>query len=985
MNRINPTRQSVFVLLMATAVAFVGAAPVLSEPLFPVQDHPLPPDIPAEQVVWEPLYEVVGGPERVAIVVWHDPVADPPNGLYGSLQSEIDQYAADVATTGFTAYVVKFYGEAVDYNDPNAPDLRKKLRALFEEEDKSLAGAVLIGNVPYALFENSAEGADYPSDPLIGDLYATIADEMSGPGEDPQYWWHAGAFDRWDGDRNVDVWISRIIARPCLYTPSLDPAKYVPFPGQTQEGILSTYFARNHATRFNAFNSTGKALLYVDPTMGYDVEVVPYIVNELQQLFDYDCHFDFDGDDCNEYLNLIGGGWTHVHMQSHGDPQCHLFSGLPVMRADYVQNAPRTMSWYFDSCHLCDFAYAVNGPCVGEVVVFDPSDPNGPLVGFGSTDPMPLGTRPDIYYSVLADGKCLGEGFKALVNMPAPGYYARTGEGSVLLGDGTLKRWGEVVEWTGEGDDEKWHWEDNWSLGILPMDTDIVLHETGDVIEVDVGTEIAPEAVLDYTTGDDPNAGLTVLPSHALRIDRDATFGPQYRLVLSCDANSGSALLVGRSLSGGNFTLSDKCTVQVGDSVPGRSEIGGDWLVDGSEATTWFASVCGSSERALHLTLKDGAHFDVDDLRTDEPLFPSAPGLAGALVYDGLGNGFQAGTGLSGQSLYVGTQSWITRETPNSVLTLDLLCGLAIASSFSDPSVYSNWDTRSVDIIAQPIAFGDVAHETQRIELVSPVMPDWYHGDPLVFMDVPCHGGFQDLILPDWDGDPSQILPTVMADDYDNTAPSWTPGRATGFFRDIYLGKNRILKAYTDDGADGVIRCTGTVQMDDSTYVYLNDTLCDTYIPAIDYVVGTIYGDWDGDCAICNAELAGLQNAIAGQPRTYDPLMDFDCDGTLNNVETVAFLANMVRQPSCTARRDGGKSGGAKDDKFVRGEDDGAKSREFDEPFVDLPALAEWLAKTLSPEDLAKKIEELTAAAEEFAGTPVGEDLANLVYYLKLQ
>jgi len=109
--------------------------------------HTLPPDIPAEDAVWEVVYQSGIGSERVAIVVWEDiGIPDPQDRLYGQLQLTLERYADDVATAGFVAMVIKFYGMAEDPLDAEANDLRRRLRLLWKDQE-SLAGAVLDGNI----------------------------------------------------------------------------------------------------------------------------------------------------------------------------------------------------------------------------------------------------------------------------------------------------------------------------------------------------------------------------------------------------------------------------------------------------------------------------------------------------------------------------------------------------------------------------------------------------------------------------------------------------------------------------------------------------------------------------------------------------------------------------------------------------------------------------------------------------------------------
>ncbi len=424
--------------------------------------HPVPAYIPPGEVVWDKLYEIGSGPERVAVVVWHDPAQDPPDGLYGLLQSSIDAYAFDVARAGFTVAVIKFYGMAADplADQPEEKDLRDKLLEMWSEP-QSLAGAVLVGNVQYLLFERDQDPdpeeydfIDFASDTLIADLDGTISDTLD-EDDGPPGTWRAGVFDAWDpgGDQQeMEIWISRIMARPAL----------VQYFGRTQEEILAEYFARNHTGRWSAFNTSGEALWYACDVS----DVLPPVEALLQELFydvktvcpasgTYPCQ---DGSPSwNDYVTArLPHGYAHIHLHAcHGGPYYHRLPHPPagpdafrnVYREHYTSADPQSLSYVFESCYNCDYAFA--GASVGEVVTFNP-DAVPTLVAFGGSKGIHARPLFYTYYSVLPQGRCIGEGYKELFNVfgdpPDDGAL-----GYVMLGDGTLKRWGEIVEWVSDG------------------------------------------------------------------------------------------------------------------------------------------------------------------------------------------------------------------------------------------------------------------------------------------------------------------------------------------------------------------------------------------------------------------------------------------------------------------------------------------------------------------------------------------------------
>ena len=415
--------------------------------------------------------------------------------------------------------------------------------------------------------------------------------------------------------------------------------------------------------------------------------------------------------------------------------------------------------------------------------------------------------------------------------------------------------------------------------------------------------------------------------------------------------------------------------------------VGDDWTISGvATGQTYSAeigSVQGSEESGIAFTLQDGAKVDFRYNCT----FPgSSEGFEPQhkLVYGSgeneLGGGVQEVLLNADPSvMYFGDYTVIRAKDSQegNALNLDLRCELHIASKFEYERVCEGWDTRGVDITVQPVWADRPPYQAQYIELISPEFGDWYQGEPLAFLDVPCHGAFRDLTIPAWSGEPREPpLSPLMVDAYDNSAIGW-PWGATGFFRNVAVGAGRTL-AFKD--GCGRIHYTGSRTIEGTIHYWEEHALEPMVVteethPSIDdlimLVVETIYGDWNGDCTITNVELADLQTAIAGGPPTYNPLMDYDCDGYLTSaVELPAFLDNMGSQPPCG--RGGGDGGGG-----------GESWSESYEGYGDVPGLAAWLTEVLSEEQLKVFVADLAAAAAEFADSPVGQDLAELLSCLE--
>ena len=416
--------------------------------------------------------------------------------------------------------------------------------------------------------------------------------------------------------------------------------------------------------------------------------------------------------------------------------------------------------------------------------------------------------------------------------------------------------------------------------------------------------------------------------------------------------------------------------------VDGNCYLGDDWTISGvATGQTYSAEIGGvlqgNEESGIAFTLQDGAKVDFEGNLTfpgSSEEFDPEHELVYGLGENELGGGLQEVPPNGDPNImYFGDYTRIRALDEETALNLDLRSELHIASKFEpDGFVCQGWDSRGVDITVRPIWSEDEDDE-QAIELISPELGESFPGDPLAFRDVPCQGAFRDLILPAWEPDEEHPaddppVPVVMRNYYDNDA-SGGEQPETAVFRNMFLGANRVLKFYSDDG---LIYYCGIFEMEDGANVYVDDVLYDVCGPACRGVVCTIYGDWNGDCKITNGELADLLSAIAGGSGTYDPLMDYDCDGVLTNlVELPAFLDNMRTQPSCERRGGDGGGGG------------GESGSESYEGYDDVPGLAAWLTEVLSEEQLKAFVADLAVAATEFADSRVGQDLAELLSCLE--
>jgi len=1057
------------------------------------EPHPhMTPEPPAGPLAWILVEQRSGDDEgRVAVVVDHD--------LYvGHLevQDAIETFADDLDAEGHAVVAFLFNG--------TAEQLRGELQTLYGQ-GASLSGAVLVGDLPFVVFElenDSPHGyVDFPADAFFMDMDGVWEDNE----EYPEYTeFPGGKYDTWiDSGGRAEIWVSRI------KTSDL-PAIQVLGQPVPQEDIIVAYFARNHALRsnpdFDIFGPASRTLVYADTDEPRTPEL-HCTTAALSRAFDAEIQMDWAcsvGTTRSNYiLRLLGQhasppvypDYHYIHEVSHGSVTQHGFWNSGSMEyvsgTDYLEMDPAAVGFSLMSCQTCDFAhYRPEFPgqfgrnFLGGLVAFNPEGQALVVFGYSKAAHVSLGHQ---LWQEVGIGRPFGEGYKAQFNGPDNAAQL----GFVLLGDGSLKA--RSRRWDGGGLDSSWSTVENWEGDELPgnyahvrisgatvqvepewpynrvwsvdlregaeleidpyrglyvqallraeaaavstitmrarsflelrdlANVTVVMEETpagsttdlvasgaikSATITVNENCHMDAEKIEDsevtVAAGSVVNVGVINDCVFALA-DNGSLTGPttisrsRFQVGEAASVTTGSLVDCGFNVeTGATVTASGGISGAAGlDGTPdwgvyggsveagGQSRPWGTWDMSGGSAA--FEEMYADGTRALHIILLDGSEVGIAEMRAESLIrtFPNGPEHDLAYGSDGTrANQFGGGsTDAPVDRMYFGdnTRISVAEGVSDASLNLDLRCELHIASDFRQRFVYEGWDTRGVDVTAHAI---NDPGDAQVIELISPLRSASLN--PPHFGDVPCVGAFRDLTLPDGGG---QVAPTVMRNLYDNSEYGWPT--ATGWFEDVYVGDDRKLDFYEDEGAihysgDRVIN--GTVRYWHSGVPMIvtehsTPALDDLIIPA----VATLYGDWNGDCVISNIELVQLQAAVAGGSSTYDPLMDSNCDGVLSNVELAKFLDNMLVQPPCGGRDGGGERGEGEGEDWASEEDGGAEEEEGagegsgGEDGVDVAELAAWIMTELSPEELAVFVADLAAAATEFAGTRAGADMAALL------
>ena len=298
----------------------------------------------------------VGPKGRVAVVV--------ASSIYPAIIDSINTYLSDLDRGGYSTVLVLFSG--------NAEYLRNTLANLYNQPD-SLVGAVLVGNLPYVIFEEG-NYEDFPYDLYFMDLNGTWSDILNAPPVLP----NNGKLDTWTGDRNLEIWVSRL--------------KTDLLPGLgTEADLLNSYFARNHALRWNTLNTGQTALAYY----GSDefTSSATGDSNNLSSVFgssNVTSITDPNVTSGADYLDQLQNGGHHlVLLRAHGSEVTHTINGpctpCYIMGFHYIDYHASPMFFHLYSCSLCDFSYGGLAPqhnC-GGMILFNPN--GNALLAWGST------------------------------------------------------------------------------------------------------------------------------------------------------------------------------------------------------------------------------------------------------------------------------------------------------------------------------------------------------------------------------------------------------------------------------------------------------------------------------------------------------------------------------------------------------------------------------------------------------------------------
>lgn len=352
------------------------------------------------------------GSNRVCIVVH--------TNIYGGIRAGLESYKAALTRDGFTPAVYI-------YTSGTAEALRSYLAGLYGEA-ASLVGVVLIGQIPYTIFENSYNFGDgetyesFPCDLFYMDLDGTWQDLTNGVGSFTSY------YDTHTGDTNLEVWACRM--KPDRIT-GMGP----------ETNIMTQYFTKNRRFRSGQYAPLRRGLVYNDDDwinlLAEDSDHVSWLFGEISMI----PYLDTEYTTADDYkTNQLTSSYHLMFVRSHGAATYHLFrqSGgdFAVYQSDYRLYKPEAVAHSLFICSGCDFSAYNN---LGAVISLNTNESGVVCWGSTKTGGMWDGA---VFYDALIKSNCVGEAFRRWFNavqswypeVCVPWWY-----GMVVLGDGAAR------------------------------------------------------------------------------------------------------------------------------------------------------------------------------------------------------------------------------------------------------------------------------------------------------------------------------------------------------------------------------------------------------------------------------------------------------------------------------------------------------------------------------------------------------------------
>jgi hypothetical protein len=417
--------QFLLIVLLSVSIAQTDNNPVTSRWVTVDQTaRPIHEPYNAEKAMYQlqniqPLKKYNKGNRRICVIVDAD--------VYTDIENTLDVFVQGLAADGYSVLVSTF-------GSGTAENLRLYLTTLYQSEE-SLEGAILIGNLPYVIYEMMQTWEDNNSryapafEDFVCDLYFM---DLDGVWEDSRNEGMLGAnnnkLDTHSGDRSLEIWVSRI------------KTDNLPLIGRETD-LLNTYFLKNDHYR-KIKNFPHKVLIYNDDDWsilaGGDKDNFSQIYPENQIVT---VNHSEETNRTNYIQNHLLQPYELVHIRAHGNSQAHVFyqNGQTLYNSvdvsDYVENDPQV---FFYSLYICSSSDFIQSNNLANILTFNPDSPT--LLSWGSSKTGGLYKEKKLY-KYLGDGENFGTAFRLWFNETIKRFPEESPQwiyGMILSGDATL-------------------------------------------------------------------------------------------------------------------------------------------------------------------------------------------------------------------------------------------------------------------------------------------------------------------------------------------------------------------------------------------------------------------------------------------------------------------------------------------------------------------------------------------------------------------
>ncbi|MGB3093785.1 MAG: C25 family cysteine peptidase [Candidatus Zixiibacteriota bacterium] len=348
------------------------------------------------------------------------------------IQSAFTQFVSDLELEGYTPNV---------YTATNNGDEAALKDILISEwNSRSIAGAILIGDLPVAWYEMTEPpdwGGAHVEFPI--DLYFM---DLDGHWLDQDF---DGLYDEHEdgsGDMEADIWVGRLLA--------INLTEH----GASEVAMMNNYLDKNHRYRAGELRLQDKALAYIDNdwhTSGWEYDVaLAYpttdAVTDVYQTNREDYMLRIRESGGSQYENLLicshSSPWAHYLYWGTGTYDYSLFHNYEIEQID--------VQVLFYNLFACSNTRYVEEDDMGSWYIFQSTYG---LISVGSTKTGSMLCFYD-YYQPLGNGATFGEAFLSWCindietcagDWSRPWFY-----GMSLLGDPTLKLSRYLADHTGD-------------------------------------------------------------------------------------------------------------------------------------------------------------------------------------------------------------------------------------------------------------------------------------------------------------------------------------------------------------------------------------------------------------------------------------------------------------------------------------------------------------------------------------------------------